>query len=512
VHRWLAAIVESSDDAIIGKDLEGNIVSCNRGASQLFGYKREELIGKPATILAPLELRNEESKLLALIRHGGKVESYETFRRCKDGIVIPVSLTLSAIRDKRGKIFGVSGIVRDISNKKQVEKDLAESLAREKAAREAAEAANRAKDDFIAALSHELRTPLGPALLLASDAENNSDLSQPLRSEFGAIRKNIELEARLIDDLLDFTRITHGKLILNRAKGDVHTILRDAVSTVVNDIKQKKIVFKLDLRAARHGILGDSIRIQQIFWNVLKNAVKFTPEGGEISVQTDTHDGRFVAKISDTGIGMDPAEIGNVFGAFSQGQHHFGGLGLGLAISRALVEMHSGSIRAESPGKGKGATFTIELPALTVMDTAETKVLQPLLPALPDAGRKSSNSKVRILLVEDHEPTRTALSSLLSRRNYLVTGVGSLTEARSVIEKQKKKIHLLISDIGLPDGSGCELMEELQKHSRIKGIALTGYGAENDVNRSLAAGFLTHLTKPVRIESLDNALAAALRA
>jgi CheY-like chemotaxis protein len=184
---------------------------------------------------------------------------------------------------------------------------------------------------------------------------------------------------------------------------------------------------------------------------------------------------------------------------------------LGLTISRALVEMHSGSIRAESPGKGKGATFTIELPALTVTENVETKVLQPPLPALLDAGRKSSNSKVRILLVEDHEPTRIALEHLLLRRHYQVTGVGSLTEARSVIEKQKKKINLLISDIGLPDGNGCELMEELQKHSRIKGIALTGYGMENDVNRSLAAGFLTHLTKPVRIESLDNALAVALR-
>jgi PAS domain S-box-containing protein len=502
VHRWLAAIVESSDDAIIGKDLEGKIISCNHGASELYGYSRMELVGQSIAILSPADLQDEEKKIGERLRQGEKLEHYETVRRRKDGTLIPVSLTISPIRDAGGKIIGASNIARDITERKNYERKLEESLVRERAA-------NRAKDDFLAALSHELRTPLNPVLLLASDGVRNADFPPLARMDFDTIRKNIELEARLIDDMLDLTRITRGKLTLDMKPVDVHVALDDASGTVRADIDAKKIKLKLNFAAKKAVVRGDAVRLRQIFWNVLKNAVKFTPPGGTISVQTRLLGGeKLSVAIADTGIGMEPAELERVFGAFAQGTHHFGGLGMGLAISRALVELHGGRIRAESDGKGQGATFSIELPVPKEIEQSEAPPPGPMALA-PAPVKKFADRHIRILLVEDHEPTRASLTHLLMRRNYKVTPVGSLAEARSAVGR--KKFNLLISDIGLPDGNGCELMEELRKELHLKGIALTGYGMEHDISRSYAAGFAAHLTKPVRMESLDDALSVALK-
>lgn len=502
VHRWLAAIVESSDDAIIGKDLNGKIISCNRGASELYGYPREGLVGKSITILSPPELHDEEKKIAERLRQGGKLEHYETVRRRENGTFIPVSLTISPIRDASGKVIGGSDIARDITERKNYEQRLEESLAREMAA-------NRAKDDFLAALSHELRTPLNPVLLLASDGVRNNDYSPQARMDFDTIRKNIELEARLIDDMLDLTRITRGKLTLDMKPVDIHIALHDAAGTVQADVERKQIQLTLNLNADRPIVRGDAVRLRQIFWNVLKNAVKFTPYEGKISIETRTlAEDKLVVAIADTGIGMEADELERVFGAFAQGTHHFGGLGLGLAISRALVELHAGSIRAESEGKNRGAKFSIELPVAKELEQYDAARAGAVPPATAPM-KKIQTRNIRILLVEDHEPTRASLTQLLSRRNYKVTPCGSLAEARSIVGKIK--FNLLISDIGLPDGNGYDLMEELRKHSQMKGIALTGYGMENDVNRSYAAGFAAHLTKPVRMESLDDALSVALR-
>lgn len=498
VHRWLAAIVESSDDAIIGKDLNGLIISCNHGAERLFGYSGAELIGKPMTFLMPPEIRDEEEQILQKLRRGEKMERYETVRRRKDGTTVPVSLTISPIHGAHGKIIGISNIAHDISLRKEGARKLQESLVREKAA-------NRAKDDFLATLSHELRTPLNPVLLLASDGVRNADFPPQARMDFDTIRKNVELEARLIDDMLDLTRITRGKLTLEKKMVDLHSALQDAAGTVKADIREKEIQFVQNLGAGKPAVVGDAVRLRQIFWNVLKNAVKFTPRGGKIFVETKALPlGKIAITITDTGIGMEAGETDRIFGAFAQGAHQFGGLGLGLAISRALVELHIGSIRAESPGKGKGATFAIELPLAKEIDkrTAEA------VPAPKPAARVSGKG-VRILLVEDHEPTRVSLTHLLLRRNYTVIPAGSMSEARRLLEKEK--FSLLISDIGLPDGNGCDLMLESHKRLRLKGIALTGYGMEEDITRSRAAGFVAHLTKPVHIESLDNALKMAMK-
>jgi PAS domain S-box-containing protein len=503
--RRLAAIVESSDDAIVSKNLNGIIASWNHGAERIFGYRADEVIGRSITILMPPERWNEEPDILERIRRGDRVEHYETIRQRKDGTLIEVSLTISPIKDASGKVIGASKIGRDITRQKQSEREL-EHVYKEVVA------ASRAKDDFLAALSHELRTPLNPVLLLASASAEDDQLPAEIREQFVTIRNNVELEARLIDDLLDLTKITRGKLSLEMRPQDVRTVLQAAIAIVQDDADKKKISLILDLKAEQHMIAGDSVRLQQIFWNVLKNAVKFTPENGRITIQTRTlpESGNVAINIIDTGIGLTGAEIGHIFNAFTQGDHaaktgshRFGGLGLGLTISRMLVELHAGAIHAASPGRDQGATFTIEFPCKP-LEAANNDSAHPKLP--PENSKTLLKKKTgwRILLVEDHEPTRMALTQLLTRRDYKVMSATTVAGARGLA--QREKFDLVVSDIGLPDGDGYALMAELRDKFGLKGIALSGYGMEQDVAKGQDAGFVAHLIKPVRVEALEKTL------
>ncbi|MCD6052104.1 MAG: hypothetical protein K0Q55_3522, partial [Verrucomicrobia bacterium] len=370
----------------------------------------------------------------------------------------------------------------------------------------------RAKDDFLAALSHELRTPLNPVLLLASESAEDRELPEHVRANFISIRNYVEMEARLIDDLLDLTRITRGKLSLNIQLQHVHTLLRDVINILHVEVEQKRLTLELKFGSGDPTVRGDAVRLQQVFWNVLKNAVKFTPEGGRITIETSQQqaEGKVMVRILDTGIGMTPAELKRVFGAFSQGDHasegsshRFGGIGLGLTISQMLVELQGGAIRATSSGRGMGATFEVELPIAVPL--TETKEMVPVeADQFNDRRPLQTESPRRILLVEDHEATRTALTHLLVRRGFEVVAAGSVREATALAATNE--IHLLISDIGLPDGTGYEVMAKLAEQG-LKGIALTGYGMEEDTLRSQKAGFSVHLTKPVRVQSLDHALA-----
>ncbi len=378
-----------------------------------------------------------------------------------------------------------------------------------------AKAASRAKDDFLAALSHELRTPLNPVLLLATEAARDRRWPAEVCATFDAIAKNVTLEARLIDDLLDLTRITRGKLTLEKRPVDVHACLRDALAMVREEIDQKRIVIDLQLRAERHAVLGDDVRLKQVFWNVITNAAKFTPSNGRVSIETSVaeEESRFVLEITDTGIGMTPAELERLFEAFAQGDHvaqvgshRFGGLGLGLAISRRMVELHAGSISATSAGRDRGSTITIKLPLLPITTIVDEPNAAPP-PAVVGPEATPIEWPRRVLLVEDHKATAVALKYMLLRRNCAVAVAGSLTEAREILGRED--FDLLISDIGLPDGTGHELMAELQGRAGLVGIALTGYGMDDDISRSHAAGFVAHLTKPVSAQDLDNALAAA---
>jgi signal transduction histidine kinase len=386
-------------------------------------------------------------------------------------------------------------------------------------ARDAAEKSGRAKDDFLAALSHELRTPLNPVLLLASEAAENPAFSAEAREHFAAIRQNVELEARLIDDLLDLTRITYGKMTLDLRSHDLERILGDALRTVQKEVERKGIVLRVEPMGSPRGVVADDVRMQQVFWNLLKNAVKFTPEKGTITVATraDATGGTVSVAIIDSGIGLSAAEIGRIYDAFSQGDHanadgphRFGGLGLGLAISKRIVEQHKGRLFATSAGQGQGSTFVVELP-LEPVKGGPVGAPPRAEPAAPDPAPsgKSAPGSGRILLVEDHEPTRTTLTRLLQRRRYDVATAASLAEARSFAAE--REFDFLISDIGLPDGTGFDLMRELHAQRDIRGIALTGYGTEKDIDRSRQAGFAVHLTKPISAQSLDKALAEIRR-
>ncbi len=383
-----------------------------------------------------------------------------------------------------------------------------ESIVELKRAHDEIQAASRAKDDFLAALSHELRTPLNPVLLIASENALNAQLPEKVRTDFEMVRKNIELEARLIDDLLDLTRISRGKLSINKQACDVQQILNDACTTVEAEIKEKKLVLNLFFQAEENIVLGDAVRLQQIFWNVIKNAVKFTANGGAVTIATRNllKEKKIAIKVSDTGIGMTSTEISRIFTAFKQGEHakntvhRYGGLGLGLAISRMLVKLHSGLIYATSAGRDQGSTFTIELPLAEKAIKPDQKTDSKRVNEIS----KDRNGGMRILLVEDHEPTRLALTNLLKRRHYEVQTAASVGEAQELAAREK--FDLVVSDIGLPDGTGYELMSKLRQDFGLKGIALTGYGMEQDITRGQNAGFIAHLIKPIRIEALEKIL------
>ncbi len=429
-------------------------------------------------------------------------------------------------RTSDGAVVGLVAVVVDITHRKQAEIEL-------KRARDEALAASRAKDDFLAALSHELRTPLSPVLLLASEAAADAELPAQVRADFETIRKSVELEARLIDDLLDLTRITRNKLVLELSALDLSVVVRDALTTVAAELAAKQIVAKLNIALEPAWVWGDAVRLQQVFWNILKNAVKFTPPSGNVNItcRVDEASNEVVVEISDTGIGITPRELERVFEAFSQGDHavsggshRFGGLGLGLAISRRVVELHRGEISAESAGRDHGATFRVKLPVLkraagnAPHPTASDGDVVSEGAAESEKGRNGAVQAClivkqpgnilsgRILLVEDHAPTRAALEQLLLRRKYEVRSAGSTAEAR--VWAQQESFTLLISDIGLPDGNGYDLMKEFHAQYGMMGISLTGYGMEEDVSRSREAGFVQHLTKPVRVQSLDSALAS----
>lgn len=412
-------------------------------------------------------------------------------------------------RNDEGVVTGIVTAISDLTERQQSAKQL-------ERARDEAINASRAKDDFLAALSHELRTPLNPVLLLATDAATNSDLPDDVRNDFETIRKNVELEARLIDDLLDLTRVTNGKMVLEHKLVDIHEVIRDALANIAAELASRKIELISRLEADRFVVKGDAVRLQQVFWNVFKNAAKFTPEKGRIEISTeDSRDqSSIVVRIADTGIGLSSTELKTIFEAFTQGDHargggshRFGGLGLGLAISRKLVELHSGQISAASKGRDQGSTFTIELP---IPMAAQAPGSASDLPADSSGAQlgmaPDTLSAVRsILLIEDHAPTRVALERLLQRRHYRVWAGGSVAEA--LVIAARERLDFVISDIGLPDGTGYELMEQLAERFQLKGIALTGYGMDRDIERSRQTGFVVHLTKPVSIQALDSAIA-----
>lgn len=368
-------------------------------------------------------------------------------------------------------------------------------------AREAAEAANTAKDRFLAMLSHELRTPLSPVLHATTLLEEQS-CPEHMRSTLETIRRNVQLEARLIDDLLDLARIRNGKLQLQPEPVDAHDLIRRAADICQPDILTRNLTLTLDLRAPRPVLEADPARIQQIFWNLISNAVKYTPPGGTITLRTeeDEKQGLLRVEVTDSGVGIEPARLERIFDAFEQANSgRSGGLGLGLAICRALVTLHGGSIEGRSHGTDKGAVFTVTLPL--------ARHVEPSHAATPSAPPQPTAKGLRVLLVEDHVDTAATLKRLLVKSGYIVHTATDVASALQTIKEGE--FDLLVSDIGLPDGSGLQLMPKFVEAAGsrpIGGIALSGFGMPEDLERSYSAGFHEHLIKPVDFALLRKAL------
>ncbi|HEX8522307.1 MAG TPA: response regulator [Tepidisphaeraceae bacterium] len=490
-YRFLA---ESVPQIIWTSRPDGTADYFNRGWIEYTGFNTEQSAGfgwKPAVHpddVSPLMERWRRSL------ETGDAFDFEYRLRRRDGVYHWHLVRALPMRDEQGQIVRWFGTATDIHDQKQTENALQQ-------AKESAEAANHAKDQFLAVLSHELRTPLTPVLTTVQTLEMNGGLPAPLKNDLEVIRRNVELEARLIDDLLDLTRISKGKVQLNFETVNAHASLKAALDICCDDVKAKGIIVRTELNATHEFVRADPARLQQVFWNIIKNAVKFTPARGEIRVATYDCQHRFCVRVTDTGIGIEADALPRIFDAFEQAEQsiarRFGGLGLGLAISKAMIDQHHGTIRAESEGKDQGTTFVIELP------TAGAVIPAPEMKPAPEAVQERAANQ-RILLVDDHADTNRAMKRLLERLGYEVSTADSVASALAAAESVP--FDLLISDIGLPDGSGLELIEQLRKKRPVKGIALSGFGMEEDVKKSRAAGFQDHLTKPINFTRLETAL------
>ncbi|MEY2489060.1 MAG: hypothetical protein QOC70_1002 [Verrucomicrobiota bacterium] len=369
--------------------------------------------------------------------------------------------------------------------------------------------ANAAKDQFLALLSHELRNPLSPVIAMVGELEASAPDSPEVRRALEVIRRNVELEARLIDDLLDVTRISKGKLQLSLETVSVHEILQRSYEICREDIAAKDLRIEFRLRAEHAYVEGDPARLQQVFWNLIKNSVKFTPEKGRIVIETlNPSPDAIEIRTTDTGIGIEADKMQTIFNAFEQGQssitRRFGGLGLGLAISKAMVAAHGGIIKAESHGRDRGAAFIVTLETVPTPVLASTGGDKKMSKREAGGGAKATKPARRVLVVDDHFDTCTGMKMMLERRGYRVTVAHTADQA--VERTRHEEFDLVISDIGLPDRSGYELMQELSATKGLRGIALSGFGMENDVTRARAAGFSEHLTKPINFDRLEESI------
>ena len=487
-------LVEGVDEyAIYLLDPLGKIMTWNSGAEHMKGYTANEIIGKNFACFYTAEdvAQGEPQHDLEEACHHGHSRA-EGLRVRKDGSTFHAEVVLNALRRVDGVLRGFSQVTRDITD---------HIRAREaEAAKIAAEKSSKAKDDFLAALSHELRTPLTPALAAASYLVDNAEKwPSELSAELNVIRRNVQLEARLIDDLLDLTRVTHGKVALHFKRVDAHTCVKEALEIVRASIDEKGLKISMALEAENHHIRADAVRIEQVFWNLISNAVKFTERGGSVDIRTSNDaNGHFQFEISDTGIGIDSEQQAALFKPFEQGAEsitrQFGGLGLGLAISKRLVNLHGGAIAVESRGRNHGATFrvTLETAMGTVSEESSTQLSQQ--PA----------KSLRILLVEDHDDTRRTLSRLLTHFGHEISVADCKQSAKEIVEA--KEFDVVLSDIGLPDGSGYDVITHAKQKQPVKGVALTGFGMDEDIKRSKAAGFDFHLTKPVDFAELRSVL------
>ncbi|HKQ74900.1 MAG TPA: ATP-binding protein, partial [Blastocatellia bacterium] len=547
----MAAIVESSEDAIISKDLNGVILSWNKGAEKLFGYRAAEAIGKSIAILIPPERMSEEPQILERIRRGERINHYETVRRRKDGHEIDISLTLSPIRDKSGKIIGASKIARDITERKRVEIErelllLKESEARAEAeaARSEAEAANRSKDEFLAIVSHELRSPLNAILGYNSMLREKPADEAQLKHCCDVIDRNARTQLQLIEDLLDTTRIVSGKLRLESRRLDINPVLADAFDMMRPAAESKGIQLRIvdcgwrmadEDDTEREGssiadpqtaiVLGDAARLQQIVWNLLSNAIKFTSAGGRVELRVERTEDHIRIIVTDTGKGIHPEFLTRIFDRFRQADsssaQRYGGLGLGLSLVKHLTELHGGKVEATSAGQGCGATFIVTLPLATRQESVAEE--SPALAALAATnanfdGETRTNvgislpedltiAGLRVLVVDDQEEARFLLADFLNRCGADVLAVSSGAEALALLSNTPvgELPDILICDIAMPEEDGYAALRRVRALEEARGVAaeeqipalaLTALAGMEERLRVLSSGFRGYVAKP----------------
>jgi PAS domain S-box-containing protein len=493
----LAAIVESSDDAIISKDLNGTITSWNRGAERLFGYAAAEAVGQPVTMLIPEERLDEEPSILGRVRAGEPVQHYETVRRRKDGTLVDISLTVSPIRDGQGQVIGASKIARDITERK-------EAAARVERARLEAESANRAKDEFLAMLGHELRNPLS-AVRNATAAAVLDPVNRDRALEIA--RRQTDQLTRIVDDLVDVARITRGRVPLRKERVSLADVLRrsgDGARALMEEHGQTLLL--LPPRGPVQ-LEADPGRLEQAISNLLANAAKYSDPGGTVTVMAEADGPNAVIAVRDQGIGIPPETLPVVFDLFSQGLRSLdrgrGGLGIGLTLVRRIVELHGGTVEARSAGLGQGAEFVIRLPALSTLQDGASEAPEP-----PASGLRRETHPSRVLLVEDNPDAAESLMMILELLGHHVRVVH---DGRAALEAARANLpDIMLIDIGLPGMNGYELAQAIRREAtlaRIILVALTGYGRPEDKAQALSAGFDYHLVKPVDLQALGDLVA-----
>jgi PAS domain S-box-containing protein len=512
----LASIIDSSDDAIVSKTLEGVITSWNRGAEQMFGYSAAEAIGQHIKLIIPPELHAEEDDVLAHLRRGEKIDHYETVRQTKDGRKLDISLTVSPIKDAQGRIIGASKVARDITLRKRVEEERERLMAREEAARRTAEEANRLKDDFLATVSHELRNPLNSIVGWAGLLRSGKLDEKTVARAVDAILRGAQAQDQIISDLLDVARIVNGRLRLDVRPVQLIEVLESAIDAVRPAAEGKQIHLQALLDPAASPLAGDPDRLRQVFWNLLSNAVKFTSKNGRIQIVSQRTNSHIEIVVSDNGIGIEPELLPYVFDRFRQGDsgtnRQSSGLGLGLSIVRNLVELHGGSVRVESKGPGQGASFTVSLPTLIALSAShEEERVHPTAEELAPAEAGLSLANLRVLVVDDEAGAREVASTILAHAQAEVRKAESASEALQIMDQWQPDV--LVADIGMPEIDGYEFIRRvrsrsLQSGGAIPAVALTAYARTQDRMRVLSAGYQMHVPKPIQPAELVTVVAS----
>jgi PAS domain S-box-containing protein len=506
----LAAIVDSSDDAIVSKTLDGIVTSWNRGAEKIFGYSAAEAIGQHIKFIIPAERHPEEDDVLARLRRGEKLEHFETIRQAKDGRRVNISLTVSPVKDNRGRIIGASKVARDITDRKRAEEERERLASRERIARRTADEANRLKDDFLATVSHELRNPLNSIVGWAGLLSSGKLSEETTERAIAAIMRAAQAQEQIISDLFDVSRIISGRLRLEIRPIQLAEVLETAIDTIRPAAEAKQINMQVLLDPAVGPMAGDPDRLRQVLWNLLSNAVKFTPKEGRIQIISQRIDSHIEIIVSDTGIGIEPKLLPYVFDRFRQGDsgsnRQSPGLGLGLAIVRNLVELHGGTVSAESNGSGQGARFAIKLPTLIagVIAHGEERNHAPATEVIASDGDPALKN-LKVLVVDDEDSAREVAATILMQAQAEVRTAGSAGAALQIMDEWEPDV--LVADIGMPYIDGYALIREVrargsQNGGNVPAAALTAYARTQDRLRVLSAGFQMHIPKPIQADEL----------